>query len=69
MPSIPVRLGRVQLGAPSVVLGGQYSTTPAVAPLLLTATLKAALISPPSPASWVTIDPNRTQEMAPNYGT
>lgn len=67
--SVPVQLGRAQLGGPSVVLGGQAGGGATPSRLLLTATLKATLISPPSPASWVTIDPGRTQEMPPNYGT
>jgi len=37
--------------------------------LLITATFKAAEISPPAPASPWSIDPNRTQELPPNYGT
>lgn len=41
----------------------------ATAPLLITATLKAAEIAPPSPASPWSIDPDRTQELRPNYGT
>lgn len=48
---------------PNLGMGG--STPPAAAPLLITATLKAAEIATPAPASPWTIDPNRTQEIAP----
>lgn len=61
-----VQCGRVQPGGPLVVPGYPGSST-IVAALLLTATLKAAEIAPPSPASPWSIDPNRSQEMKPNF--
>lgn len=51
-------------GTSRVLLEGNPSS-----PLLLTATLKAAEIAPPAPASPWSIDPNRSQELPPNYGT
>ena len=48
---------------------GPLGSAASLPPLLLTATLSARLIPTPAPASWTTIDPDRTQEMAPKYGT
>lgn len=61
--------GFVPNGPGSVFDGALAAGAAPAAPLLLTATLTAKAIATPSPASWVAIDPERSHEMPPNYGT